>query len=305
MSCELWHRAPSVRHLVPGAIVILVLANGVAQAQQAAKGSYPRATHLFHLAIEARKANDLDAASSLLEEVVQIDSAASLPRLEWSEVLIDQGDRGRARSVLEPIEKDIRFQAKRDPYLAARYFELRGRALSGSGDLTVMAALFEEAARHAPRDIRLRGRLIGLYRAQRNRSGVLRHLEAATDILPYNADLRVEVGRELLALNRWQEAEEVFRQALSLDRESVQAWDGLGISLTGQRLFSAAEEAFRDGLQIAPSSPILREHLGDVLFAGGHAKEALVEYEKAAVLAGAEREELSSKIDRAAAQSEP
>jgi tetratricopeptide (TPR) repeat protein len=249
--------------------------------------------------------NDLDAASNLLEEVVQIDSAAPLPRLEWSEVLLDQGDRDRARSVLEPIETDIRFHADRDPYLAARYFELRGRALSGSGDLAVMAALFEEAARHAPRDIRLRGRLIGLYRAQRDRSGVLRHLEAATKILPYNADLHVEVGHELLALSRWKEAEEAFRRALSLEWESAQAWDGLGISLTGQRLFSDAEKAFRDGLEIAPLSAILHEHLGDVLFAGGRPKEALTEYERAAVLAGGERKELSSKIDRAAATSKP
>ena len=139
----------------------------------------------------------------------------------------------------------------------------------------------------------------------RDAVGAARHLVAAAALRPQDADLRVEAGRALLTVDRYDEAEVEFRVALELDLWAVPAWQGLGEALAGQRRWADAEEVYRGGLRLAPESAAMHELLGDVLLASGRFKEALVWYRRASALDGADSVELGRKIERAQAQIEP
>ena len=98
---------------------------------------------------------------------------------------------------------------------------------------------------------------------------------------------------------------ERVQPALRIDLQSVSAWQGLGESLAGQEKWADAEEVYRGVLPLAPESAPLHELLGDVLLAGGRAKEALVWYNRAAALGGSAAPALADKIEQAQAQLRP
>jgi len=260
---------------------------------------------LFHLALEARRRGDERLAAAVLERVVRLDPGAVLPRLEWAEVLLSLRESGMVEALLAPVAARIEAEAKERPDSAARFYRLRGNAAARAGRNADALTLYERSIDLAPEDLGLRGLVVSMYRSKGDDGAVARHLVAAASLRPDNADLRVEAGRALLAVDRFEEAEVEFRIALRIDLRAVPAWQGLGQSLAGQRKWADAEEVYRGGLRLAPESASLHELLGDALLAAGRSKEALVWYNRAAALEGADAPVLAQKIEQAQAQLRP
>ncbi|MGH7566508.1 MAG: tetratricopeptide repeat protein, partial [Gemmatimonadota bacterium] len=230
---------------------------------------------LFHLALEARRRGDERLAAVVLERVVRLDPGAVLPRLEWAEVLLSLREPGMVEALLVPVAARIEAEAKERPDSAARFYRLRGNAAARAGRKKDALELYERAIDLAPANLGLRGLVISMYRSSGDDDAAARHLVAAVSLRPDDADLRVEAGRALLAVDHFEEAELEFRVALRIDLWAVHAWQGLGQSLAGQRRWADAEEVYRGGLRLAPESGTLHELLGDALLAGGRTKEAL------------------------------
>lgn len=252
---------------------------------------------LFHLALEARRRGDPEAAADWLELVVRADPGAVVPRLERAGALLEAGRPEAVEAALGELPRGL---AEGDSATAAEVHRLRAAAALRLGRPEAALAGYEAAAALAPGDLGLRAQLIGLYRAAGREDAAVEHLRVAADLRPQSADLRLQLGQALLGLDRWTEAELAFRVALALAGDTEDAWDGLGLALAGQSRFAAAAEAFRAGLAATPSSSLLYEHLGDALLDDGQVEDALTAYRRAATL-GPGREGLADKIQRAEA----
>ena len=260
---------------------------------------------LFHIAIEARRHGDDRLAAALLERVVRLDPAAVLPRLEWAETLLVLRETDLVEPLLAPIATRIESEADARPETAARYFRLRGSAAARAGHGPDALEFYERAISHAPADLGLRSLVVSMYRTRGDSASAARHLVAAAGLRPGDPDLRIEAGRALLGLARFDEAEGEFRSALHIDMWAVRAWQGLGESLAGQARWADAEEVFRGGIQLAPESAELHELLGDALMAAGRVKEAVVWYTRASALPGADAPGLERKLEQARARLAP
>jgi tetratricopeptide (TPR) repeat protein len=260
---------------------------------------------LFHVALEARRRGDERLAAAVLERVVRLDPGAVLPRLEWAEALLSLRESAIVEALLAPVAARIEAEAKERPDSAARFYRLRGNAAARAGRTEDALELYERAIDLAPRDLGLRGLVVSMYRSRGDDGAAARHLVAAASLQPDDADLRVEAGRALLSVERFEEAEVEFRVALRIDLWAVAGWQGLGQSLAGQRRWADAEEVYRGALRLAPESATIHELLGDTLLADGRTKEAIVWYNRAAALAGVDASLLAQKIEQAQAQLRP
>lgn len=275
-----------------------------ARAQPAADGGEVTGAALFHLAIEARRQGNERFAATILERVVRLDPGAVLPRLEWAEALMTLREPALVEALLAPVQARVDAEAVRRPDSAARFYRVRGSAAARAGRTAEALVQYERAIGHRPADLGLRALVVSMYRARGDDRAATDHLVAAASLRPQDADLRVEAGRALLGVGRFEEAEIQFRVALRIDLYAVPAWAGLGEALAGQRRWADAEEVVRGGLQLAPESAPLHELLGDALRGGGRDKEALVWYTRAAALGGA-APTLERKIEQVRARLEP
>lgn len=279
----------------------LVLSTRAHNLHAQGQDSPPAALTLFHLAEEARYQGDPNTAEVWLRHAVQLDPGAITPRLEWVAVLLQLGRHELAAAALSELSDKVRDSESREPVRAATFYKLQAIVASHRGDHDTAIEGYERAAQLAPRDIRLRFQLIGLHRARGSSAGTLKHLKAAADLRPRSVELRVEVGRALLALEQWSEAERNFRTAVTIDAGHTSAWQGLGQALVGQGRLKAGEEALVTGITAIPESGMLHEQLGDVLYEQRRLEAALRAYRRAAELIPADSSSLEAKIDRAEA----
>jgi tetratricopeptide (TPR) repeat protein len=260
---------------------------------------------LFHIALEARRRGDQRFAAAILERVVRMDPTAVLPRLEWAETLLALREPELVEALLLPLAERIEAEAGQRPDSAARFYRLRGNAAARAGRKAEAIELYESAIGLAPHDLGIRSLLVSMYRSDGDATAAARHLVAAAQFRPGDADLRVEAGRALLAVDRYGDAEAEFRIALEIDLGAVPAWQGLGEALAGQQRWADAEDVYRGGIRLAPESAAMHELLGDVLLASGRLKEALLWYTRADALGSDDSAGLGRKIERVQAQLEP
>lgn len=225
-----------------------------------------RAADLYHLAREARFQGDEAQAARWLEEATLLDEDAVLPRLEWADVLLFLGRPEEVPGALDPIAARVESRADSAPGEAASFWRLQAGARLRVGDREEATRLYERAAGHAPWDWGLRAQLVGLHRLGGNRVAEAEHLSVLAVMAPESRDVRYALGRALLELERWREAEDALRAAIALGG-STQVW----------------------------------EALGDLLLATGRPSQAVTAYERAHDLPGAS-EALAEKIERARAK---
>lgn len=260
-----------------------------------------RAHELFLLAEEALQRGEQERATVWLDEAVRLDPGSVLPRLELASALLSMQAAARAEGVLEPIEERVEEEADSLSRQASRYWRLRAAASSRLGAPEKAIGFYERSAAHDPADLGLRAQLIGMYRSAGEPDGAVRHLRAAAALVPHNPEVQLELGRGLLALSRWHEAEAAFRDAVGLEPDLSDGWHGLGVSLIAQSRYRQAEEALRRGVRLDPSAPDMHEHLGDALLGSGQAAAALRSYRRAVELSGNDRG-IAEKIERARAR---
>lgn len=226
------------RAIVAGiALLIALLSPGASPAQQgrpadvgpamseALLADLADAGLAYHLAREARARGEMERAAALLEIAVRLDPDAVLPRLDRVEVLLELNRASGAERLLEPIASEVAAETEARPATAARYHRLRGAIALRGGRPDMAIEGYEKAARLAPWDLGLRAQLIGLHRASGDPAAAIPHLEAASRFLPFNAELRTELGDALLDLERYAEAEAVYLEALELVPASSELHD--------------------------------------------------------------------------------
>ena len=100
------------------------------------------------------------------------------------------------------------------------------------------------------------------------------HLAKASEHGSGQPAIAVRVGMLHLAGGDWLAAEACFRESLGRDRDSSEAYDGLGCALHAQARYAEAADAFRAALAISYHFPLAHVHLAMSLAALGRWNEA-------------------------------
>jgi len=157
-------------------------------------------------------------------------------------------------------------------------------------------AEFEQAARIDPKLPLVHYFLGTEYRRQndfdRARQEFLKDIAIASDV-PYDYD---ELGAVCYALNRIPEAEHYFKEALRLDPRLSTSDYGLAKIYKQQGKYADALAALRKAGDIEPQSSSVYYLRGQVLYAMGRRTEAKSQFDQAARLKQATRDELERKI---------
>jgi tetratricopeptide (TPR) repeat protein len=96
----------------------------------------------------------------------------------------------------------------------------------------------------------------------------------AINLDPRNGNAWTALGNDLLALDRYGEAEAAMQRAIEIDAEDPHAWDGLGRVRAARGQVALAEAAFRRQLEIALSHRMALLDLGRLLLRNGRPAEA-------------------------------
>jgi tetratricopeptide (TPR) repeat protein len=102
---------------------------------------------------------------------------------------------------------------------------------------------------------------------------------AAVELNPGDANLRIEAGQCLLILRRFAEAARQLAEAVRLNPGSAEAHLFYGSAVGQEGMATNAEEQFREALRIQPDLLEAQVHLGIALMKEGHSSEALSQFE--------------------------
>lgn len=93
-------------------------------------------------------------------------------------------------------------------------------------------------------------------------------------------------GRALIFLEQWKldEAEEVLRQVLDLDKEHVEALNKLGVIFARREDLKQAEDYFNEALALDPNLASAHSNLGNIYAERGWTDRAKTAYERALFL---------------------
>lgn len=90
----------------------------------------------------------------------------------------------------------------------------------------------------------------------------LKHLQAAEKAEPRMPGLHVQIGNVYLRRQRWKDAERAFKKALSIDEDSAEAHDGLGVAYRWQKRPADAVHEHMQSIALLHYRPQTHIHLG-------------------------------------------
>ncbi len=117
-----------------------------------------------------------------------------------------------------------------------------------------------------------------------NLAKALEHYERATQLNPYYADARANIGITLARLNRFKEAPLHFQRALEMKPDFDMAENNWGVAEAMQGNLMAAIGHFRLALQINPLNADAELNWANALVSGGNLDIAFPHYKRAAEL---------------------
>lgn len=181
------------------------------------------------------------------------------------------------------------FAAARDLALAlvliepgkSRGFALLGDALLEFGDLDEAVAAYDKMRERRATPVEIEARLGHLGLARGNRNAARTHFEKAVavarDLSPSNLDIvascLVEAGELEFDSGRWEEAEKMYRAALTERPEDAGALVRLGELRAAQEKYDEAISLFEKAISQKPR-PEFWHALGDIFAAAGKAETA-------------------------------
>ena len=128
--------------------------------------------------------------------------------------------------------------------------------------------------------------LLGVLRAQSgDRETALDLIAKAVNLAPGRADIRANLGKVLLDLDRVAAALECYQSALSVAPGDLQCLNGLGQALRRSGRCDEAIAVYREALARDPENGGIHHNLGNALRALGRLEEAVSAYRRASVLA--------------------
>lgn len=122
--------------------------------------------------------------------------------------------------------------------------------------------------------------LLAAQRAEQARE----HLEQAVRLAPDMADARNNLGESLLRLQRASEALPHLREAVRLKAGLTTAWVNLGDALRATQDVPGALSAYAEAIRLGADTPRLHMSYGSTLVAAGRKSEAIAQFERALFL---------------------
>jgi tetratricopeptide (TPR) repeat protein len=161
----------------------------------------------------------------------------------------------------------------------ARYAVLCGQAAVSAENPEALARAIEHSERLQPDHRQMR-----IFRAfhcwlTEDIEGALAHFREATAHGPRDPWLLCRIGRALLKLRRWSEAEAAFREALSLDADNAEVYYGLSVALPRQGRLEEGVECGLRAISLFHDFPLAHFQLGAVLSRLGWYERALQAFE--------------------------
>ena len=145
--------------------------------------------------------------------------------------------------------------------VAEKYNE--GNRFYKARDWEAAATAYQEAYRLDPGFHQAYYRLARSYQNLGEIDSALKTLDRTIEIKSDFIPAYIDKGNIFRREGRSEEAEAVYRQALSIDPKSDQAWVGLGAVLRGEKSAEAIE-AFKSALAVNPKSGDAAEYLGEL-----------------------------------------
>lgn len=232
-----------------------------------------------------RIADDPEAAAAALEQLVElgyieapgedvqrdIARARAEQKFNLACTYIDGKQPARALAVAE----ELGAQFPEEP----RYAVLAGQAAISAGD----AAALERAITNSEK-LKPDHKQMLVFRAfhcwlKDDMDGALRYFQEAAANGPRDPWLLCRVGRALLRLQRWADAEGAFREALALDPDNPEVYYGLSIALPRQGRLEEGVECGLKAISLFHDFPLAHFQLGAVLSRLGWYERALQAFE--------------------------
>ena len=243
-----------------------------------------------------RAANRDDDAIRALNSLIRMDSGAYPAMMELGHIYFGQGK-------LKEAEQQFRRALKEMPPLVIAEIEI-GRTLTAMRRFDEALSVLTAAAAKIPRDPNVHHALGRAYLASGDFTLALASLSKAHELdlsaSPVDPGIARSVGEALAALDRNEEADEVYRLAFRLElahwesritRDAKDAWarDQLARLLTlpsrhGYLNPDRALSAARDAIAMADTTPRYHDTLGIALYRSGLAAEALAAFARADAL---------------------
>jgi tetratricopeptide (TPR) repeat protein len=225
----------------------------------------------------------------------------SIPLLiAYSEVALKQGDRAMARTLLAKV-------VEREPYLTSANMSLAS-LLWASGDRDGAARCLERVIQISANDVASRALLGEYYLGKRDPVPAISPLEQALALergdTPIQKNLTemlftayIEAGSAAEAKGKLEGAvEDYFDRAILLVPANPNGYARKAAACARLGQFGKAAEALERLETLQPRNPTVYLSLGDVLYQGGHADEARLDWQKALVLTAAGNTELRDAI---------
>lgn len=214
--------------------------------------------------------------------------------------LFEKGVIALQKGDLKTAEADFRAVLKEEPTNAFAYFNL-GAIFIATRRIDLALTALNRAVELKPDLVAAHLRLAEVYEGQGNLSEAVREYEEGylylTDegtpeekrILERLENLQIVVevrerferGIALLRAGKNSQAEEMFREVLSIQPQNAQAYNFLGIILGIENRFDEAIQSFKESLRIKPDLSDSRTRLAELYQLRGELKDARGELEKA------------------------
>jgi len=150
-----------------------------------------------------------------------------------------------------------------------------------SGQTSEAAALYRDILSNNPDDIDANYLLGLILLDQGDASTAIGFLQVASSNAPLNSIYQHNLGRALAALNRPEEAESYYRQAVAIDPNYIDAQFALALSLQNRENYAGAVTQYQKLIAIAPHIPLAYNNLGNALSMLRRYPEAIANFQKA------------------------
>jgi tetratricopeptide (TPR) repeat protein len=130
------------------------------------------------------------------------------------------------------------------------------------------------------KDCDILGSLAGAYEKREDWDKSVEYLQQAIDLAPKDAELRVRVTVPLCKKGDLEAAINHAQQSIAIDHNFARGYLTLGNLYLGSRSYDKAADAYRNGLQVAPTNPDMHLYLGKCLQQLNQETEAVAEYRK-------------------------
>ncbi|MFK7903645.1 MAG: alkaline phosphatase family protein [Chitinophagales bacterium] len=107
----------------------------------------------------------------------------------------------------------------------------------------------------------------------------MKKFKQAETINPNLASLHLQIAKNYILLKQWKDAERAFKKEIQNDKDSAEAYHGLGITYLNQNQLETAVDSLLTAVDLQYTMPLAHYHLGEALYLMGEKEEAAKAFE--------------------------